>query len=214
MRCGCRVFAADSRPRVKGFSLFEVVVASSILLMLGLILVMVLIPSFRVTGETQKRASMQQKALLVLRRIGNDVQDAVPAAISVSAAPTVLAGQPVGEFTPEAGRLFLEELWAYYQVGDEIRRVNWSAPGSPALSVTLQTNAPTRLPQADLVAFTTSIIPRALTLTGKVSSFSVTHAGVGSAVAGPITVDLTLGGQAGEPARVEMRRLYSPRLGE
>lgn len=182
--------------------------------MLGLILVQVLIPSFRSTAENQKRVGMQQKALLVFRRLGGDLQDIVPSALSVSATPPVLAGQPISEFTPQGSIQFATELWVYFLVGDELQRVKWESPGPPSLSVTLQTSAPSRLPQGDLAQFPITSNPKALALTDKVSQFSVTHGGVGSSVAGPITVELTLGGTAQEAARVQMRRVYSPRLGE
>lgn len=199
----------------RGFSLLEVIVAMGLISMLGLLIIQVVIPSFRSTAETQKRISLQQKAMLLFRRLGNDVQDSSPAAISISSSPAVIAGQPISEFTPEASQLYTVGLWAYYQVGDEVRRVDWTPPGPPAISVTLQTTAPTRLTPADLAAFTTATIPLARTLTDQVRSLQLTHAGVGTAVAGPLTVEVVLGPPGpNDPARVQMRRVYSPRLGE
>ena len=189
-------------------------VGAGLLLMVGLILVQVLIPSFRATEESQKRVGMQQKALMVFRRLGSDLQDAVPAALSISSSPPVLVGQPLSQFTTTGTYEFATELFAYFQVGDELRRLRWQSPGPPTLSVTLQATAPSRLPPADLAKFPVTTIPKAQPLTDKVSAFTVTHAGVGTSVAGPLTVELTRGGTSQDPARVQMRRVFSPRLGE
>ena len=209
MRSGFQVLEAR-----RGFSLFEVIVGAGLLIMLGLILVRVLIPSVRSTAENQKRVGMQQKALLVFRRLAGDLQDTVPSALSVSTSPPVLAGQPISEFSPQGSIQFAPELWAYFLVDEELRRVKWESPGPPSLSLTLQSSAPSRLPQSDLAQFPTTSIPKAQILTDKVRQFSVAHGGVGSSVAGPITVNLSLGGTTEEAARVQMRRVYSPRLGE
>ena len=90
MRSGSQALEVRS-----GFTLFEVVVGAGLLLMIGLILVQVLIPSLRATAESQRRAGMQQKASLVFRRLGSDLQDSVPSALSISTSPPVIAGQPV-----------------------------------------------------------------------------------------------------------------------
>lgn len=209
MRSGSQALEVRS-----GFTLFEVVVGAGLLLMIGLILVQVLIPSLRATAESQRRAGMQQKASLVFRRLGSDLQDSVPSALSISTSPPVIAGQPISQFTNTAKVEFATELWAYFLLGDELRRVRWQSPGPPTLSVTLQASTPSRLPQTDLDKFPVTTIPRAQPLTDKVTGFTVTHGGVGSSVAGPITVELSLGGTTQETARVKMRRVFSPRLGE
>lgn len=157
---------------------------------------------------------MRQKGLISLYRIEEDIQSTVPAGLSISDTPTVLAGQSLEQFTLTGGHTFLEEVWAYHLVGEELRRTEWEPPGPPALSVTLDTASPSRLPSIDLTTLANSPGIRSLPLTNQVNRLAITHGGVGPAVGGPIAVELDLGTADDNGNRVNFRRVFSPRLGE
>ena len=188
---------------------------SALLLIAGTIVVSVLIPSFRSAAAVRERVSMQQKALVVFRRLASDIQDTNPSALSISADPPVVAGQPMDSFTPEATQLFKNALWLYYKEGSALKRLDWTPPGPPTLESPLKTSNPVRVSQHDLESVALGNLPRAAVLTPDVESLTITHAGAGAGVAGPITVHLILrGSDPRDPARVDMRRAFSPRLGE
>lgn len=211
---GIRIRARSAKSFERGFTLFEVAIVSALLLIAGTIIVSVLIPSFRSTAAIQDRVSLQQKALVVFRRMASDIQDTTPIALSVSADPPVIAGQPLDRLSAEGRQLFQERLWLYYKEGSELKRLDWRSPGPPSIESQLKTSNPTRVLQEDLENLALGNVPGALVLTPDVTSLTITHAGAGAGVAGPVVIDLVLETRGADPARVQMRRAFSPRLGE
>lgn len=202
------------RTHQNGHTLFEVAMVSALLLIAGTIIVKVMIPSFRSTTAIGERISLQQKALVFFRRLASDIQDSNPIAISISSNPAVIAGQPLDQFTPEATQLFEQKLWLYYKEGSSLKRLDWISPGPPSIESQIKASNPSHVLQEDLENLALGNLPQALVMTRNVTSLSITHGGVDGKILGPIVVDLVLEVPGEDPARVQMKRSFSPRLGE
>lgn len=205
------MFAIERKSRA--FTLLEVIVGFSLFLLIGLLLFQVFVPTLQAIAATQRRVGLQQRCIVAMHRLENDLQNSVPAGLSVASTADTIVGQPLQEFTPEGAQVFQQMLWVYTLNGQELRRGEWTSPGPPALSLTLETNKAQRVAVPDFVLLSTNLA-RYRTLADEVTQFQVLHGGVGSSVAGPLTIQISLGNKVNDGARVQMRKVISPRLGE
>lgn len=200
--------------RERGISLFETVLVFALLALAGLILLRVLIPSFRTTRATQQRVTLRQEALVAGRWLALDLQQASPAGIAIRPTPAVLTVQPIRELTVEGKRVWEQFLVTYTLVGTQLKRGRWDSGGSPALSVTLFNSRPGRPTPTDLLTLAGAAPADARTIANNVSSLSFSHGGLANSVAGPITVELELRDPAPSGPSYRMRKSLSPRMGE
>lgn len=107
---------------------------------------------------------IQQRALLVTRRISRDLEESDRQSISLHSKaeadpgePVVICGIPLQDVDPQGGRLWREEVFGYYWIREEnaVYHRKWPPKADPAaFSVDpLPKNRPYRLSEDELLLF-------------------------------------------------------------
>lgn len=179
----------------RGFTLTEVMVASSLLLLaLGLALGY-LLPAVRAAGRLRARSHLQQSAVVALREIAAGAATTSPRGFSWSFAPTVaLAFNPVDEVQLADAALRWSDhydiIW-WSQSDHTLRKRRWP-PGPPSPSELEGTSIRAKRLSPERIAEILSGEPQGRILARGVKRFKLSHGGTEGALIQPITVELSL----------------------
>ncbi|MDQ7826460.1 MAG: prepilin-type N-terminal cleavage/methylation domain-containing protein [Candidatus Eremiobacteraeota bacterium] len=208
----------------QGFTLAEILIAASIMLVvLGLLFAM-LVPTARGTTRGTLRVEMQQAALRVMNTLERDLALSAASGLTVSTNGTVgypvLVGMiPIKTVLEDGTQQWEDKLIVYSWKSPEspvVRKV-WQSPGPPSISAQLSLNSvkPLRADEATLgtIAEDPSLAGRVLA--GDVTEFKVTQGGTATAVVPPLTVTIKMEkkGNTGstEPERYELTETMTVR---
>lgn len=67
----------------RGMTLAELTITIALMFMLGMCVMWVILPSFRIAAEGQIRTELQQQGELALHQLGNDLQGSVPTGVAL-----------------------------------------------------------------------------------------------------------------------------------
>lgn len=198
----------------RGFSLIEVLVAASLLLLVVTLIAQLLVPSLHLSVRGTERSSLQQTGSLAMARLSEDLLTTNLAAVSwadsVAGSPAVLALQPMDSPSPQGRPAYRNALISYtwLPAATELRREVWNPP--PA-SWGLVTQAPTRLARVTLMQIPSTTLP----YERRILSRDAVLLELSSAVAppnlsNPLTLKLKLS-RKGAPDTFEVTRVLSLR---
>ncbi len=208
MRSGCPGFNDSAR----AFTLFEVVVAASLTLILFGMLFSVLAPALHSSGREAVQVELQQIGFLASEKLIKDLERSAPTALvfQIPANPTEPAAvgiQAIRDVSAEGTQLWEDHLVVYSWdrgQGQLIRKV-WP-PFPPDLLKPLPTNQPTSLTPAELWQIATTPNGTERVLAGNVVDFGVTPNGTAIQ---PVRLHLILEAEAPgseRKERFELRR--------
>ncbi len=151
------------RPALKrnGFTLLEVIVAAVLLLLMLTLGLQLLVPSLRLSARGQARADLEQRGVLALARLTDDLltttQAAVSWADSQAGSPAVLALQPMDNPTSNGRQAYQDTLLTYTWTPTtrELRRQVWN-PVPASLAITLSRQGPLQLNRGKLMQLPTT----------------------------------------------------------
>jgi hypothetical protein len=186
----------------KGHTLPEVIVASALTVLLLSLVFAFLIPSMRVSLLCSTRVEIQQEALRSFDRLSADLLSTVTASISVCSkgtdpeeGPVLIGIMPVTSVDPFGHQLFEQKIVVYSWQGEgkPLIRKEWTPSSPPSLSLTLYSNSPLQVSEADLSKIAGEATLRELVLARDVKEFRV-RSGVpsSSSLSSPITMFLQI----------------------
>lgn len=148
------------RRRHHGMTVAEVLIAGGLTLLLGMILLQVLFPSFRIVQEGYIRTELQQQGELTLQQVQSDLQRTVPTGVSLAIPSSssewmIMATQPLQDVLNNGYLEFQSKLFVIYH--DVTRKQvfrEYFPPNPPAITVTLPTLQAVQLmrPNLELIA--------------------------------------------------------------
>lgn len=180
----------------RAFTLLELVVASTLLLLLLGLAFSFLVPALRYSRTGMVESEIQQAATLSMRRIVGDLEDANAAGISWQSEPTVLSVHRVVDANDKGRKVYAGELVVYLWDKDRklLLRRTWP-PEPPSLPAAPTTDAPFRVDSVGLGLLAAERDGKERILARYVEEFSLQHAGVDDHIGQPLTVRLLLENQ-------------------
>ena len=136
--------------RRRGFSIVEVLVASVVAALLGLVLLRVVARAYRVGREEMERSSTESSLLVLRRRLESDLMDSSPQGLSLGADGSRLAIHRMGEVLDSGRILYTDSLRTWIFTASEKRVVRGELLALPS-GLTFD-GTPKRLKEAQLLA--------------------------------------------------------------
>lgn len=175
MRFGC----LPLRARIKGITLLEILVALSLFLLFGVLLVQVLGPTFQAAGRNAHRMELQQSAWLALKRISSDLSHASVEGWSYKSdtSSAALGIHRIDGLTAQGRRAWESEIRVYTWSANlqKLFSHRWP-PGPPSLGLTVPLDRPLALTDAQLDLFSNLNSNRARVLAKHAREFSISQA--------------------------------------
>lgn len=182
-------------PLTRGFTLMEILLASSLGLLLLVLTFRFFVPALKISLRSQARTGMQQRCYLALQKIHADLDMTNAGAVSLvnDPAPSILALQPIELETLEGRPTYQMKLISYHvsQKKQLLRRV-WAPP--PGLGVTFETSRTHRLSSLQLVqmAALASGAMETRQLSPDVETFDLSSGVPAPNIANPVKVKIVL----------------------
>lgn len=199
IRCG-RFRGAEKR--IKGATLFEVLVAAALTLLLLSMVVNFLIPTMRYSIKGAVTAEIQQEALRAVNRICRDLESSGTAGVSLFSpesgkGPLYLAVIRLSDVLPDGTRAWEESLTVYSWKGpgEPLIQKVWDASCPPEIGATIGSAAPSRFSLSDLAAIAEEQGLEGKTLVRDVSYFAITCPDSES-VGSPLKMNITISRKA------------------
>lgn len=204
--------------RPRGLSLLSVLIGTSVLMLLiGFCHRSLSRASFVLARESTK-AELQQKAVLALGELSQDIRLSSSSGVSILAGgskrlSTICAVQRMVAVTSDGSRVWEPKLviYGWDQRAQELMRRDWP-PSPPTLSLTITPSKPTRLTTPQMLTLAGSRIVTEETLVPHVQDFQISHQSGNSAnIAPPFDLELVVSQQNKRGARFKLRRSCYPR---
>ncbi|MCA9790334.1 MAG: prepilin-type N-terminal cleavage/methylation domain-containing protein [Candidatus Eremiobacteraeota bacterium] len=203
---------ASSSRTAKAFTLIEVLVASTLTLLLIGLCFSFLIPALRHSRHGAVQAELQQMATLSMRKLVDDIEKTNYSGISLCQDPVVLAIHPLVDVTPAGRRVYADELVVYFydSANQVLKRRTWP-PEPPAGIPVPGSEAALRLTGDQLKMFP-GASSRARSMANSLVEFEITHAGTAGFLQLPLKVRMvTESGSGRERERFELVRTITLR---
>lgn len=211
-------------PRLRGFSLVEILVSIALLSLVTGLFVAFLFPSMKHSAQGTARADLQQMAVMALDRIQKDLLESGTRGISTIPRkdadprndPVVVAAIPISDVGADSQPVWAERVVVYYW-DDEAQRLfrrEWP-PGPPEeLTTALETARPRALPYGDMRALALQRNGKETSVANDVVDFDVSDADPGPGVTSPLVLTITVERgvtQQEKPETVTMERTVTLR---
>lgn len=196
----------------RAFTLIELVVAAALAaLVLGLGSAY-LVPALRATSRSAARVELEQRAVVALSRLVNDIEHTAPAGMSLrSSAPVCVAVNRLDEVRPNGDLIWSDAYVIYYHdsVNNLLIRRLWP-PGDPAPnSAQTKRGKPKKLSPSELADIVSRPPVDYSILARDVQSFEILQAGDDLLVKQPVQFRLTLERKVAGGRRQDERVVYS-----
>lgn len=166
---------------IRGATLFEVLVAATLTLLLFSMIISFLIPTMRYSIKGAVTAEIQQEALRAVNRICRDLESSGTAGVSLFSpesgkGPLYLAVIRLNDILPDGTRAWEESLTVYSWKGpgEPLIQKVWDPSFPPETGSTIDSSAPSHFSLSDLAAIAEEQSLKGKTLIRDVSYFSIT----------------------------------------
>ncbi|MHC9538155.1 MAG: hypothetical protein AB9903_01405 [Vulcanimicrobiota bacterium] len=187
---------------IKGATLFEILVAAALTLLLLSMVVSFLIPTMRYSIKGSVTAEIQQEALRAVNRICRDLESSGTAGVSLFSpesgkGPLYPAIIRLSDVLPDGARAWEDSLTVYSWKGpgEPLIQKVWDASCPPHLEATIDSAAPSRFSQSDLAAIAEEQGLPGKTLVRDVSYFAITCPD-SETVGSPLKINITINREA------------------
>lgn len=191
-----------SRDR-RGLTLFEILVAASLLLVVLGVMVSVLVPALRASVKGSNQSELQQLAAVTLDRLLGDLERTPPTGTMLpdGGSPVVLGLHPLAGVAPDGSQLWNEEIVVYHwdEAAGTITRETWP-PQPPVLGRAVSNAGATRFPADELRRIAAETGGTERILARYVTNFAVSGSGPGPGLVQPLTLQLELQREQSGPA--------------
>lgn len=158
----------------RGFSLVELMVTSSLTLMVVSLLYVMLVAGMRLYRHGSARSELQVSATMSLSRLAADLDRTTPPGVSVR--PDGLSLVPLRGISADGRQLWLEELILYYREAGTQALLRRHCPPVPEdVSLALDPTRPLALSEEELQVLFLAASPPAVVMARDVVSFEVTR---------------------------------------
>lgn len=210
----------------RGFSLVEILIASSLAAAIATVMVMFLVTSLQAQARTAVRVDLQEQGIMAANRIVKDLQTTVLGGICVRrctpgnpAYPEILSVQPlIGVGTGDPPSQLYARQWIIYSWAPEQGKIlrylyppdpDHPAAGGPKMTTTL---VPKRIDQDGLLWISQQSPVGVSTLGGDVTAMNITNPAAPPGLTSPITLTISLTKQVKDrPYSYQVERTISPR---
>lgn len=175
----------------KGFTLFEMLVAFTLTVLLFGLLFQFLIPALKISNRVTVRAETQQQATIALRNMVTEIEETSLLGISFADDSSIVAIHPVDKVTQNNTRVYADHLILYVYKEDvgQIWRYTWNdGAGDPGI------DTPRRLNADELVNIRASLSGGRRMVKG-VEEFEFGHSGTGRLITLPFRARLKMSEQ-------------------
>jgi prepilin-type N-terminal cleavage/methylation domain-containing protein len=163
--------------RNRGFTLLEVLISASLLLLLLGLLFTFLVPTMKASVRGSVRVEMQQMAVLALNKMVGDLQNTTAAGLSLSQRNPVSIGIVRIEGVTSEGMQIWEKNMIVYALLDGVLIRKVYPPGPPSIDLNLNGTTPRRVAAANLVTIAKEINGKETIVAKWVKSLRITTAG-------------------------------------
>lgn len=181
-------FGRGAQPNRNGFTLVEMLVAFTLVVLLFGLFIQFLVPALRKSASTSVKAQRQQRATLSLRKLVTEMERTTVAGISVLEDPPTVAVHPIVDVTQNSRRVYADHVvvYQYDRAGQRILRGEWKSGSSP------NTMVPKRLTQDELTKATLFFTREPVAVARDISDLDFVHQGTKGFLRLPLQVKMEM----------------------
>lgn len=182
----------------KGYTLVEILIASTLMLLLLALTFQVIVPTFRTTSERSARVELEQVAALAVNRVVADLESTAPSGVGLLLAltptdPTGMVVHPLLNVDASGGQVWDDKLVVVYFDPGLRRLTRWVWEGGPpAVNPAPTAGNPLRVSPDTVRQLGQEATARGTRLASDVTEFSIGHSGSGGTYEQPFSVEILL----------------------
>ncbi|MBI3926023.1 MAG: prepilin-type N-terminal cleavage/methylation domain-containing protein [Armatimonadetes bacterium] len=160
----------------RGWTLIELLIASTVAMLLLTMVVWFLVPAMRFSIEGTAKVELQESAVMALNKMIADLQLSPASGISISTDPPAVAINRIEQIDANGSPQYEDKLRVYwYDSGRQQLTLEEYPPDPPGLGLTFVAGRPTKITSLDLQQIAQQTNNQERFLAGNVQSFSVTQ---------------------------------------